>query len=346
MIRCGILSCAHYHATFWAEAITASADATLVGVWDDDPARGAQAAARFGVRFWPDLAALLRECDAVGITAETVKHAPLVEAAAAAGAHILCEKPMATTQADCDRIARAVRRSGVTFMQNFPKRFDPINHELVDLARGGEIGDVRLVRVRHGHAHGLDPAFRAGWFVDPALSGGGTLIDEGIHAADFLRWLLGEPVDVRATIAHGLGLPVEDTAVAAFTFPGGVAAEVTTSWVMAGAEQSVEVYGTAGSALLSGVDLASRDLAAPPYLRVLRRDGGRRAWAGSATVPRFVAGGFHQEGPRQFLACLRTGEMPPVGLDDGRASVEMILAAYRAAATGRAEVFRDAEVTA
>jgi predicted dehydrogenase len=337
-LRVGILSFAHYHANFWAEAIVASPDAALVGVWDADRARGAEVADRFATRFHADLDALLESCDAVGITSETLHHASLVEAAAARGVHVLCEKPMATTLADCDRIVRAVRTAGVVYMQSFPKRFDPINRELVELVQRGDLGRLSLVRVRHAHFHGLDPAFAQRWLADPELAGGGTLLDEGIHAADFLRWLLGDPVDVRATISdRALGLPVEDTAVAVFGFPSGVIAEVATSWSMIAADTSIEVYGTDGSALLAGVDLASRDFASSPYLRVFRGDGERGRWEPSPSTPSFVAGGFHQEVARRFVACVRNGREPPVGLSEGRASLAMILAAYRAAGSGQAQ---------
>src|SRR5262245_32061408 len=168
-IRVGLLSVAHYHGHFWAEALRESPQADFVGIWDDDSARGGEAAARHGVRFWPDLDALLGVCEAVGITSETVHHARLVEAAARRGRHVLCEKPLAGTLPDCDRIARAVAESGIVFMQSFPKRFDPVNHELRRLVESGALGRLALVRVRHGHFHGLDPAFRRAWYVDPVL---------------------------------------------------------------------------------------------------------------------------------------------------------------------------------
>jgi predicted dehydrogenase len=341
-VRFGILSFAHRtHATFWAKAITASNDAVLVGIWDDDLARGVAAARQFDVHFFPELNDLLRACDAIGIASETAKHVPLVEAAAAAGVHILLEKPMATTLDDCHRIERAVREAGVLFMQNFPKRFDPINQELVDLVRQGRIGEIGLVRIRHGHYHGLDPDFRKQWFADPAQSGGGTLIDEGIHAADFLRWLIGEPKDVRATISHHLlQLPVEDTAAAIFTFPNGVIAEVATGWSFIAAEESIEIFGTDGTAILSGVDLASRDFAHPPYLRIYDRNRARGHWDGSPTTPAFVTGDFHQRGPRHFIDCIREGRPPAVGLEAGRRSLAMILAAYGAARTGETQSIR------
>lgn len=339
-IRFGVVSFAHYHANFWAEAINTEPEVTLAGVWDDSPERGREAAARYGTRFFPSLGALLRHCDAVGITSQTAYHADLVEEAAAAGVHILLEKPMATTLEDCDRIEQAVRRAGVHFMQNFPKRFDPVNHELVQMVRQGDLGTIALVRVRHGHFHGTDPDFQRQWFTNAALSGGGTLIDEGVHASDFLRWLLGETAErVVATLSdRALSLPVEDTACAVYTFPSGTLAAVTTSWTFQASESSVEVYGTDGSALLSGVDLASRDFASAPYLRTFRRGQERGVWSGSRTAPGFKGGPlFHQQGPKHFVECLRQGRESVTGLEDGRQSLAMVLAAYRAARTGRQE---------
>lgn len=337
-LRVGILSFAHYHANFWAQAINDHPVATLAGIWDDDAGRGRQAADQHGAPFWPDLDSLLRSCDAVGITSETVHHATLVEAAAAAGVHILLEKPMATTLAGCDRIERAVRRAGVMFMQNFPKRFDQINRELVDLVQGGQLGDIGLVRIRHGHHHGLDPSFIRQWYANPDLSGGGTLIDEGIHAADFLRWLIGTPERVSATVSRTLlGLDVEDTAAATFTFSNGTIAEVATSWSFVAADQSVEIYGTKGSALLGGVDLASRDVTTSPHLRVITGTDDERVTSGSTTVPGFIAGGFHEQGIRRFISCARAGQCDEVGLDAGRQSLAMILAAYESARSGTAQ---------
>ena len=335
-VRVGILSVAHYHGNFWAEAINESPDATLVGIWDDDATRGRAAAERHSTRYWPDLHALLRECEGVGITSETVKHAPLVEEAARAGVHVLCEKPMAVSLADCDRIERAVRAAGITYAQSFPKRFDPINRELVELVQRGDLGDVTMARIRHGHYYGLDPEFRKQWYCDPALAGGGALLDEGIHAADFLLWLLGEPQAVSATVSsRALGLGVDDTAIAMVTFARGVTAEIATSWTFVAAEQSIEIYGTGGTAQLGGVDLASREFVSGPYLKVFRHGSPRGAWTESPAAPLFTRGVHHRQAPLDFVASIRTTSPPLLGLAEGRRSLALILSAYRAARDGR-----------
>lgn len=335
MIRVGILSFAHYHANFWAEAFRDDADADLVGIFDDDGARGRDAANRFGIEFFERLDELLSRVDAVAITSETARHRALIERAAAAGKHILCEKPIATTLADARAIKQAVAKTGVSFMQSFPKRFDAVNHEVIDIIRSGQLGTIWLARVRHGHSHGRSGDFVRGWWTDPALSGGGTLIDEGVHAADFLRWLFGEPESVQATLSHRLGLSVEDAAVAVFRWRDGLMADVSTGWLFHAADASVELYGTEGSLILSGVDLASRDLAGGAgYLRVSSRRADQE-WQASATTPRFVTGRFHHQNAHAFIDSLKRSAPPPVSLDDGLKALTMILAAYEAAQSGR-----------
>ena len=337
--RIGILSFAHYHANFWAEALRDSPDATLVGIWDDDAARGQAAAEQYGTRFEPDIDALLAACDGVAVCSATLHHADLIERAAAAGRHILCEKPLATTLADCDRIEAAVRRAGVTFMQSFPKRFDPVNHEVRRLVRDGELGQIMLMRVRHGHLYGLGPGHGMPWCEDPELSGGGALLDEGVHGADFIRWMFGPPESVMAMISHvALGHPLENLGLAVFRYPDGLLCELAASTTFAAGDNSIELFGTKGAAVLSGVDLASRDVTEGAFLKVCRLDGSaERHWQVSPIVPRFKTGGFHHQNALQFVEALKTSSPPPITMEEGRGALAMILAAYRSARSGRVE---------
>jgi predicted dehydrogenase len=336
----GIVSFAHYHANFWSAAINESPDADLVGVWDDDSARGKERAAHHNTQFYDDLTVLLEKCDAVGITSETVKHRDLVKKAAEAGCHILLEKPMAMTVAECREIHAAITRAGVIFQQSFPKRYDPINHELVEHIKSGALGKIAMVRVRHANFHlrELGHSAAAEWFGDPMQSGGGSLLDEGIHAADFLLWLLGEPTQVYATHSNSaLGLGLDDTGMAIFNYANGSIAELVSSGTFIAAEESIEVYGTEGSAILTGVDLASRDFSSSPYLRFFHYGDERGTWRESQTTPAFKEGYFHQRGPLHFLKVLRGEAEPVVSLDEGWKSLAMIEAAYRAAETGQAQ---------
>ena len=335
-LRIALLGVAHYHANFWLRAFMQCDDVVITGVWDDEPARLDAFATRHGVGATSDLAALLKDCDAVAICSTTRDHARLIGAAAAEGRAVLCEKPLATSMADCESIASTVAQSGIGFMQSFPKRFDPINHEIRSLLRRGEIGRVSLCRVRHGHSHGFDPEFRKGWYVDPELSGGGTLLDEGVHGADFLRWMFGEPLSAFATVSSdGFALPVEDSAAAIFRFEGGLIAELATSWGFAAADTSIEIYGSKGTILLGGVDIASRPTRDRDFLRIFRSETG--SWTSSPTVPNFKTGVFHEHVAWGFVEALREGGPMPVTLEDGHRAFAMIDAAYRSARSGRSE---------
>jgi myo-inositol 2-dehydrogenase / D-chiro-inositol 1-dehydrogenase len=332
-LRIAILGFAHYHANYWAEAVAAHPAAVLARIWDDDILRGIDAARRYRCVFCNDVSRSVQDVDAVAISSETAGHEALIEAAATLGKPILCEKPLAADLVQAKRIAAMLDKNPVFFMQSLPKRLDPVNHALRDLIASGELGDIRLARVRHGHAHGLDPAFRAGWWTDPARSGGGTLLDEGVHAADLLRWLFGDPVEVSAMISASSGLQVEDAATATFRWADGMLGEIVTGWTMVAAETSIEVYGTRGTALVSGVDLASRGRHPEPGLCVCLVGSDRFIRRGP--VPRFTAGGFHQAVAAAFVDALLAGDPPPVALAEGLGAQAMIEAAYRAAGTGR-----------
>ena len=337
-LKIAMLGAEHYHANFWARAFVQSPDAAVSGVWDTDRNLAKSFADQYGLAVADNPDALIDQSDAVAICSATSEHPRLVEMAAARNRPVLCEKPLGANRQDCLRIRDIVAKSGVAFMQSFPKRFDPINHEIAALLRESAIGRVVLCRVRHGHSHGLNEAFRSAWFVDPARSGGGTLLDEGVHAADFLLWMFGEPASVSATVSTAmLGLPVDDTAVATFCYDSGMIAEVATSWCFAAADTSIEIYGTEGTILLSGVDIASRQTLEQNFLRIFMRGENEGRWSSSPTVPHFKTGVFHEHVAWAFVDALKNGRDMPVTLADGLRAFAMIEAAYRSATSGRAE---------
>jgi len=351
-IKVALLGLEQPHADFWQVAFRGSERSELVGAWSHTPGLARSKAERFGYRAWEDRDALIDAADAVAICSVTSRHLELIEAAADKDKKILCEKPLATTLDHCNRIQAVIERTGAYYMQGFPKRFDPVNHEIRRIIGEGGLGRITLVRVRHGHPVGmLNPEFDKTWFVDPELGGGGCMIDEGVHAADFIRWLFGEPELVSCFIAgEAQRLPVEDTGVAIYKFADGMIAEVSSCWHFMAAQNSVEIYGSSGSIVLSGVDLGSRDLTDGQYLKYYlhpaRTDPEAdhlgpmdREWTISDLIPQFKADTevFHQNVARAFIDALAEGREPPVTVIDGRRAVEMILAAYRSAETGQAE---------
>lgn len=342
-MRIGVAGATHYHVRDWVRAVNEETDVDLVGVWDESADTAAAVAAEGETDVQSDLGRLLDECDAVLIASATTTHADIAVAAAGAGCHMLIEKPMAASLVDLDRIDVAVRDAGVVCAQNFPKRLDAASLHLKSVLAEGVIGQPKMLRARHGHSQLTDDGFRGSWFTDPSQSGGGALLDEGIHLLDFSRWLFGEPSAVFAFSSATSGTAVEDSAVISLHYADGLIADLSASWFMAGADGSVELHGTSASVLIGGVDMASRGLTPAPLVKTVRRvhtsDIANRAWRDEGVVPTFSAGGFHGLGVRDFIAALRDDRPPSADITDARAALRLVEAAYESARTGRAVRF-------
>jgi predicted dehydrogenase len=341
-VRLAVLSFAHSHGELWGEAFGEDPRAALVAAWDDDPARGRDAAARLGTPFESDLDRLLGrpDVDAVAVTAEHGRHADLVVRAVAAGKHVLCEKPMATTLADCDRMIAAVRQAGVVFMQAFQMRFDPANRYIRDLVAAGGLGRIGIVYKRHSHPFGLLgwPHGVDDWFFDPVLAGGGAGMDEVIHSCDWLRWVFGEPESVVAETTNVTPrTAVEDNLAAVFRLRGGGLAILQSSWTELAATVTTQVFGDRGSIVQMYSDLASSRLPRPLPAPILIHRRGEAGWQQPAVTEGFSR--IHHTVARAFVACLADGTPPPVTADDGRRAVEMVLGIYQAARERRAVTF-------
>ena len=112
-------------------------------------------------------------------------------------------------------------------------------------------------------------------------------------------------------------------------------AELASSFTFAAADASIELYGTKGTALVSGVDLASKEITGDRFVRLYLSAQPERAWQTIDLVPRFKTGEFHHQNALAFVDSLERGVAPPITIDDGVRAAKMIMAAYRAAATGQ-----------
>ncbi|BAK36500.1 putative oxidoreductase [Microlunatus phosphovorus NM-1] len=190
-MRVGVMSFAHLHAASYARLLAVIPGVEVLAT-DPDHARrpgesgGAELADALGVAYEADYAALLAaRPDAVIICAENAAHRPLVELAAAAGAHVLCEKPIATTLADAQAMTTACAAAGVQLMIAHPVRFSPAVAELRQLA-AGPLGEIVSIA---GTNNGRIPHGERAWFVDPAAAGGGALTDHLVHVLDLVDCL-------------------------------------------------------------------------------------------------------------------------------------------------------------
>jgi len=340
-IGLGIISFAHGHANTYCERLATFDDVQLVACWDDDSARGAAAAAKYGMRYTPRLADLLADpaIQGVIVTCETNRHAEMVLAAAAAGKHILCQKPMALTLDDCDRMAAAVEQAGVKFMMAFQMRHDPSNQKIKELVESGAIGKVGLLRRRHSIPVLFNADFVNGpsrWHIDP-VKNMGMFMDDASHATDFIHWILGRPSSVMAEIANTLtDVAPDDTGVAIYRFAGGAMSVLLNSSVTLAGENTTEVYGDQGVIIQNHDDSPSTNVPLPPApiaLKLYTR--GQPHWEDLGIPIPASHGERIAAVPRAFVDCLLHDLTPPATADDGRVSVEMVLGAYQSAHEGR-----------
>ncbi|GGL98192.1 Gfo/Idh/MocA family protein [Nakamurella endophytica] len=328
-----LLGCAHGpHAASYAAALAAGDLGRLVAVADSHPALGEPFARAAGVPYHRQAADLLERHrpDAVLVCSITADHRPLVEAAAAHGAAVLCEKPLATTAADAAAIVRACDEAGVQLHTAFVTRFYPVVREVRELVRGGEIGAVRgMVGGNRGRPP-LAPRYPA-WITDAGQAGGGALIDHSVHVLDAMRFVTGLETDgVLAevgTLFHDIA--VEDGALVSLVFDGGAVGSIDPSWSVPAANPwsydfYLRILGTDGSLAIAS---------APEALRVAARQGDR------TLVDASFEPDVNRDTVDAFLRSVRAGTLqePCATGVDGLRAVEVAEAAYRSSRTRRLE---------
>jgi predicted dehydrogenase len=222
--------------------------------------------------------------------------------------------------ADADAMIGAADSAGTVLMCAHNLRFASPFVAIAQAVARGDVGTVLSVRSAFGHGgpHGWAPD--ATWFYDPARSGGGALIDLGIHMADVLHFVLGERVTEVAAALSGGGA-VEDAAQLLLRFAGGAIGTLHASWVVSpGRDLALDVFGSDGTIRFDGRGRPSLE----------RADGGE-AEELRATTPE---GEERPDLYRGFARAIETGGPPPVTARDGRDALAVVEAAYASAATG------------
>lgn len=315
-LRIGILSAAHVHAPSFVACSQANPESEVVGLWDDDAARGQAFADQRGIPFFADQGSLLQEVDAVVICSENLKHASHISAAAEADCHILCEKPIAGQESAIEEIRAAIAGKSKVFATAFPCPHSPNFTHLMSKLANQEIGTLLSVCATN---QGTCPF---GWFVDPSLSGGGAMIDHVVHVADLLRRLLGEdPVAVQAQIGNNhFGQNWEDTAMVTIEFASGRFATLDSSWSK---PNGYRTWGNVALNLVGTKGVIEADLFVQGV--GVTQENGLRLHGSGSNADQLMVNDF-------VRACLH-GTAPTATFEDGIWASRVALAAYRSVAS-------------
>ncbi len=263
--------------------------------------------------------------DIVYVVLPNNMHAEFTSRAAQAGKHVLCEKPMATSVADAERMIAACRDAKRLLMIAYRMQYDPYHRELIRMARSGDYGPVRLIEAVNGQNEASIPQWRH--FRDQA--GGGSLPDVGLYCLNAARYVTGEePVEITARITQPKDDPrfreIEDICAFTLRFPSGVLASCTSGYSFHENRQ-----------LRVMMDGAWVDLDPAFAYENLAMRVGRNVGKANAVEERRYSD--HSQFAREmdhFAECVRTGRQPHTPGEEGLQDIRLIEAIYRAAQGG------------
>jgi len=337
-----------------------AAKCEMVAFCDIIPERAAKAAKEFGTaeaKTYTDYKEMLKDAaiDVVHVLTPNVIHCPVTVAAFEAGKHVMCEKPMAATSADAQKMIDAWKKSGKQFTIGYQNRFRPEVQALHKACEAGELGEIYYAK-----AHAIRRRAVPTWGVFPnkALQGGGPLIDIGTHALDITLWMMNnyKPVSVTGSVFYKLGrLPhgpegnmfgpwdpetyeVEDSAFGMVKMADGSAINIEASWainMLTSKEASTTLCGTkAGAEINSGMSFKTNDLiyntARHGQLTEehLTPGGAIAYFEGGAGDPGY-------EEAKQWLDAIVNGTSPLVKPEQAFVVTQILEAIYKSSETGK-----------
>ncbi len=325
-VRVGIVGCGLVGRK--RAAALPAAGGRLVACADAVPVRAAELASAAGAEAVDDWRRLVARPD-LDVVVVATTHDALAEVSVAAlecGRHVLVEKPAGRTVAEVDRIAAAERAAGRRVRVGFNHRYHPALRAARRIVEAGELGPLMMVRGRYGH--GGRPGYEREWRANPAISGGGELIDQGMHLIDLARWFLGDFTEVRglATTLYW-DMPVDDNSFLALRTAGGQVAFLHASCSEWKNLFSFEVYGRGGKLHIEGLGgsygverlawYRMRPEMGPPDTTIWEYPGPDDSWAAELA---------------EFFGDVRLDRAPSAGLADARAALAVVEAVYRQSA--------------
>ncbi len=335
IIGCGVI------APFHAKAINETPGAKLVAASDPNEEAARKFSAEHNdIPYYKDLERMLERDDlqAVCICTPSGMHSGQAIAAARAKKHVLCEKPIDTTLPKIDRMIAACKEEGVKLGCIFQRRTYAASRKVREAVQGGLLGRMVLGDIYQKFYRSPEYYRSGAWRGTWAMDGGGALMNQGVHGIDILLWIMG---DVKSAVAKADHLvreiEVEDTAAAIVTFQNGAfgVIEGATS-CNPGEETRLELHGEKGTIILTdagikrwavakgGKHLAEDEEIAPQEKR-----------AHGVADPRAISAEGHIALVRDFVDAIENDTEPMITGESARKPVELILAIYESARTGR-----------
>lgn len=260
MVKIALIGCAHIHTPGFVKRLQARPDVSVAYVWDHERARAAGYCDALHAPY-AELDDILADAtvDGVVVCSETVRHEPLVLAAAAAKKHMFVEKPLAIGPDDAYRMAGAIERAGVAFQTGYFMRGNPSNLFLREQIAQGAFGAISRLRVSNCHAGSLRGYFDSDyrWMADPAQSGCGGFGDLGTHVLDIAIWLMGgvKEVTARTAVVTGRYGDCDESGEGLLVFENGVLGSLAAGWVDIAHPVSLILSGTEGHAYVANGQL-------------------------------------------------------------------------------------------
>ena len=339
-VRIGLIGAGNIAQNAHIPAYLKQADAELVAVCDLKEDRAKGVAEKYGMKHvttdYNELVAL-DDVDAVSVCTWNNAHAKAAIAAAKAGKHILCEKPMAMNTQEAEAMKKAVEENHVVFMMGFVNRFRPDSKAIKEIADSGKLGEIYYAKTGVLRRRGTP----LGWFTDLSKSGGGPVIDIGVHVIDLTWYLMGKPKPVSVSAAtfrkigdyktKGVGrwvafdtddlkFETEDSASGFIRFENGVSMSFDVSWAINGKETGVysNIFGTKAGASLDPLTIYGEEA---HYL--------------TDATPTVARENIFENEIRHFLDCVKEGRQPIAPVEDGVRIQKILNGIYDSARLGR-----------
>ncbi|MFP4499688.1 MAG: Gfo/Idh/MocA family protein [Candidatus Hydrogenedentota bacterium] len=321
------------------EGIVPADNAQLAAVYDQNAAVNAEVADEFGAQPADSMAALLASgIDAVYVATPVHVHYEQVVACAAAGKHVLCEKPLGMSVGEGREMIQACKAADVQLSPAFMMRFHAQHQAALALVQEGKLGKPAYARAQLSCWF---PPMEGAWRQNPALGGGGSLMDLGGHCVDLLEMFFGKVVRVSCFVNNTVhAYPSEDSAVAMLAFENGAFATVDAFFCIpdSASKNALEIYGAQGSILAKGTigQGEAGDMTAfleeevGGYSAQQERDEG-----GGITIAPAPVNMYRAE-IEAFSQALLEHTPAPIGPEVGLRSQQILTACYKSAKTGKA----------